>query len=513
MRSNLCFILIMIAVSAASTFGAVITFDDLYSVPKISDPQISPDSRQIAFVLKTTDVGSGESESHIWVMNSDGTNLRQMTNGESGESHPRWSPDGKQLAFHTDRGDGNQVWLLPLNGGEAKMTTSLSTGAYGMVWSPTGEEFIFASSVFPRCLSDSCNAARQKAVDDNPVKARLYDHLMFRHYKYWFDRKVDRILGYDLEDATTYQRTFTHMYAPIPATGGHEGYVFSPDGAEICYEANTDSIPALSTNGDLFVIPMAEGGPARITTGKGWDGSAQYSPDGRYIAYRSQARAGYESDQTELKLYNRKTGEHVNLTAEFDRSFGRYCWGSSSKIIYFLAIDHGFSFVYKIDITTQAIERILDDAVYSDLRVSPDGKYLVMTRSLSDQPYEMHRYDIRSKKLTRLTSFADEIVNRLDMNHAEEFWFDGFNGDSAHGFLTLPVDFDPNGKYPFVLLIHGGPQWCWLGDFNYYGWNTQLMAAQGYVVAQIDPHGSVGYGLKFKEYISGNWGRGDYEDL
>ena len=513
MRSNLCFILIMIAVSAASTFGAVITFDDLYSVPKISDPQISPDSRQIAFVLRTTDVETGESESHIWVMNSDGTNLRQMTNGESGESHPRWSPDGKQLAFHTDRGDGNQVWLLPLNGGEPKMATSLSTGAYGMVWSPTGEEFIFASSVFPRCLSDSCNAARQKAVDDNPVKARLYDHLMFRHYKYWFDRKVDRILGYDLEDATTYQRTFTHMYAPIPATGGHEGYVFSPDGAEICYEANTDSIPALSTNGDLFVIPMAEGGPARITTGKGWDGSAQYSPDGRYIAYRSQARAGYESDQTELKLYNRKTGEHVNLTAEFDRSFGRYCWGSSSKIIYFLAIDHGFSFVYKIDITTQAIERILDDAVYSDLRVSPDGKYLVMTRSLSDQPYEMHRYDIRSKKLTRLTSFADEIVNRLDMNHAEEFWFDGFNGDSAHGFLTLPVDFDPNGKYPFVLLIHGGPQWCWLGDFNYYGWNTQLMAAQGYVVAQIDPHGSVGYGLKFKEYISGNWGRGDYEDL
>jgi len=136
-----------------------------------------------------------------------------------------------------------------------------------------------------------------------------------------------------------------------------------------------------------------------------------------------------------------------------------------------------------------------------------------MCRSLSDQPDELYQYGIISKKLTRLTNHTDKYIADLELTRAEDFWFKGFNGDSVHGFLTFPPQFNPENKYPLVLLIHGGPQWCWLGNFNYYGWNTQLTAAQGYVVAQIDPHGSVGYGLEFKEYVSGNWGRGDYEDL
>jgi dipeptidyl aminopeptidase/acylaminoacyl peptidase len=166
-----------------------------------------------------------------------------------------------------------------------------------------------------------------------------------------------------------------------------------------------------------------------------------------------------------------------------------------------------------MDVKWGQLELLLDDAVYTDLAVSPDGKYLVLSRSLADEPYELFRYDIKKEKLTRLTFFTDGVVNSLDLSRPEDFWFAGFNGDSVHGFLTLPPFMEPGEKYPLVLLIHGGPQWCWLGDFNYYGWNTQLVAAQGYVVAQIDPHGSLGYGLAFKEYVSGNWGRGDYEDL
>jgi dipeptidyl aminopeptidase/acylaminoacyl peptidase len=513
MRITVNLVAIVIAMSVGPAYGAVITFDDLYSVPKISDVQISPDSRQVAFVLRTTDIETGESESNIWVVNSDGSDLRQLTNGEGGESHPRWSPDGGSIAFHASRGDGRQVWLLPADGGEARAATFLSTGANGVEWSPVGKVFAFASSVFPDCDSDSCNAARQKASDDSPVEAMHYDHLLFRHYNRWFDRRVDRIFIRDLLRDSVYQLTFTHDDATISTLGGHEGYTFSPDGAEICYETNTDPIPTLSTNGDLFVIPVSGGEPARITTGRGWDGRAQYSPDGRYIAYRSQEREGYESDQTDLVLYDRQTGEHVNLTADFDRSIWTYRWDPKSKIIYFSAVEHGFVCIWRINITSLRVERVLGDAVYGDLSLSPDGEYLVVTRSLSNQPYEMYRYDLKREKLIRLTGFSDEIVDQLDMNRAEEFWFEGFNGDSVHGFLTLPPDFDATREYPLVLLIHGGPQWCWLGDFNYYGWNTQLMAAQGYVVAQIDPHGSIGYGIEFKEYVSGNWGRGDYEDL
>lgn len=505
------FIFSLVAGSTAP--GAKITFDDLYSVPSIGDLQISPDGERIAFTLTENDLQTDESQQHIWVMGSDGSNLRQLTSSIDGKSHPRWSPDGKSLAFHADSGDGSQVWFLTLEDGKTKKITSISTGAENLVWSPDGQKIAFSSLVFPECRDDDCNRSRLEEKDNNPVKARLYDHLMFRHYNYWFDGMVDRIFVYDTKADQTRQLTFTHDNAPISPIGGHYDFVFSPDGTELCYEANTDSIPALSTNSDLFTIPVIGGEPGRITTGKGSDFAAQYSPDGKYIAYLSMARAGYESDQSDLVLYDRKTGSHTNLTEDFDQSVRGQRWHPNMRHIYFVAIEHGFQCVWRIDVKPHKVEKLLDDAVYGGFVISPDGRYLVVTRSLSNQPYEIHRYEIASRKLTRLTHFNDEMVGRLDMNRAKDFWFEGFNGDSVHGFLTLPPDFDPDTSYPLALLIHGGPQWCWLGDFNYYGWNTQLVAAQGYVVAQIDPHGSVGYGLKFKEYVSGNWGKGDYEDL
>ncbi len=223
----------LVILLAGSLSADVITFDDLYSLPRISDPQISPDSRQIAFVLGKRDVKTGGSESHIWIMNSDGSDLRQLTNGENGESHPRWSPNGRFIAFHANRGDGRQVWLLPTDGGEAWAVTSLSTGAGGMKWSPTGDKFAFSSTVYPDCRSDSCNIARQAEVDSNPVKARLYDHLLYRHYKYWFDGTTERIFICDIDRDTVYQLTFTHDNAPVSPIGGHSDYVFSRTGREI----------------------------------------------------------------------------------------------------------------------------------------------------------------------------------------------------------------------------------------------------------------------------------------
>ncbi len=505
--------LFLICATFISAEGERITFDDLYSMPRAHDPEISPDGEHIAFVLTTRDPVAGESSSHIWLMNPDGSDLRQLTNGENGESSPRWSPDGKSIAFVANRGDGSQLFTIAVDGGEAQQVTSISTGVSTPVWSPDGKTLMFSSRVFPDCRSDSCNKAKLDERENAKVKARVYDHLMFRHYKYWFDGMTERIFLYDFEDDISRQLTFTHDNAPISSIGGHDGFVFSPDGSEICYKTNTDSIPALSTNSDLFVMPITGGDPVRITPNRGADMYPQYSPNGEYISYLSMARAGYESDQTDIFLYNRLSGERRNLTKGFDRSVWRHEWTPDSKSIIFLAIEYGFEYVWRLDVESGTVEKLLGDAVYYDLAMSQDGKYIVVSKSLSDEPYELYRYDLGSKELTRLTHFTDEIVSRLDMHRANEFWFEGFNGDSVHGFFTLPPDFDHSRQYPLVLLIHGGPQWCWLGDFNYYGWNSQLMAAQDYIVAQIDPHGSAGYGLAFKEYVSGNWGRGDYEDL
>lgn len=512
--SKWVFATITIVLLIGSTInGRTITFDDLYGMPSARSPVISPDGKQIAFVVATTDMKTEKSSRQLWLMNADGSDQKQLTFGDESVGHPRWSVDATALFFLANRDSVTQIWRLPIEIGEARAVTDLSTGVGEFECLPDGRGVIFVSTVFPNCVSDSCNSRRAREVENNPVKAKLYDKLLYRHYNHWADERVRRLFVLDF-DSGGYRAVHTSKQdVPTTLLGGYRDYDVSPETDEVAFAINVDTATAVRVNNDIFVTPISSDQPRRIIDGPGLDGSPRYSPDGRWLSYHAMARAGYESDQRDLVLYDREKQSHMNLTSEFDRSVGGYVWDAKSQYIYFSAIDHGFNKVYRVQIGSGEIETLLDDAVYSDLQVSPDGKFLVVRRSLSDEPYELYRYDIKKRRLTRLTFFTEKVVEDIKMNRAESFWFEGTAGDSVHGFLTLPPNFDSAARYPLVLLIHGGPQWCWLGDFNYYGWNTQLMAAQGYVVAQIDPHGSVGYGIKFKEYVSGNWGRGEYDDL
>ncbi len=488
-----------------------ITFDDLYSIPSCSDPQISPSGKQIVFGLHSSDPEADSEQDHLWMMNSDGSNARKLTSGLSGEWQPRWSPDGKNILFLSDREEGSQVWVLPLDGGEASRITSLPTSVQDFEFFPDGDKILLISRIFPECETDSCNSANLEKNNNNASKPKIYDKLLFRHYNRWADGRINRIFIKSLSDSTVTPAFVNKFSAPTEVLGGYRDFDVSFDG-EIAFSMSTDSVPAVRVNNDIYVIRHG-GEVVQITNAPGLETSPQYSPNGKFISYLAAARPGYESDERDLVIYDRRKKTRVNLTEQFDRSIGEYVWDPKSGHIYFTAIEHGFNRVWRVDIQNRKIEKILDDAVYGDLRLSPDGTFLILNRSLSNQPYELYRFDIGQRKLTRLTHFTDPALSGVEMNPAEDFWFEGSFGDSIHGFLTLPSDIDPGRKYPFVLLIHGGPQWAWISDFNYYGWNTQLMAARGYVVAQIDPHGSVGYGQKFQDYVSGNWGKGDYEDL
>jgi dipeptidyl aminopeptidase/acylaminoacyl peptidase len=505
--------LLTLLVIATSHFSMAreITFDDLYGIPGFGGVQISPDGEKIIFTLNTNNLDENKRENHLWIMNSDGSDIRQLTDGPGDEWAAHWMPDGDAVLFLTDRDSTDQIRLLHI-GGETQRLTDISTQVSEYIYSPNGKWILYKTRVFPECETDSCNKAKLDENENNPIKAKLYDHLLFRHYNHWDDGRVNRLFMLNLEDKSSKALLTGSHNVPTAYLGGKPDFDITPDGQEVCFAMSTDSMPAVSVNNDLYIMDFESDETHQLTDFPGQEISPAYSPDGRYLAYQSQARAGYESDQRDLVLHDR-IKKFINLTDTFDLSVGKYVWSPDSKYIYFTAIEHGFNKVWRVNIKSHEVELLLDDAVYGDVSISPDGKFLVLSRSLSDQPYELYRFDIKSRKLTRLTYFADEIISELDLTRAEDFWFEGFNGDSVHGYLTLPPDFDAHKAYPLALLIHGGPQWCWLGDFNYYGWNTQLVAAQGYVVAQIDPHGSVGYGLEFKEYVSGNWGRGDYKDL
>lgn len=494
-----------------------ITFDDLYGYKELGDISLSPDGKEIIFELTEYDLENNSSRTGLWMISTKGGKPRRFTNGD--DTQPCWSHDAKTIAFISERkgektGEKTaQIWLISVDGGEAIQLTDISTEASSPVWSHDNKMILFKSSVYPDCPDDDCNKNRTKEIKSSGIKAKLYDHLLFRLYQSWENGKRNHLFICDSQTGKFFDLTpFDNDVPPIVLAGGNE-YAFSPDDSEVCFVMNTDSVIAISTNNDIFTISLPNKHLTRITTNPGNDTDPKYSPDSRYIAYKSMARPGFESDQRNLMLYDRAKHTIINLTENFDRSIGQYIWGPYSKYIYFTAIDRGKSKIYRLSIKKGEIKTLVDDAVCWNITISNDGNYLYYLKSTSIQPYEIYKYNNKNGRQKRLTFFDDSLFSQLKLSAAEDFWFTGTAGVSIHGLLTLPPDFDPDGKYPLALLIHGGPQWCWLSDFNYYSWNTQLVAGQGYIVVQIDPHGSCGYGQAFADAVTGDWGGKPYEDL
>ncbi len=504
---------LLIMALTAVTPASPITFEDLYSVPRPHSLQVSPDGEQVVFVLRTTNWEKERYESHLWLMHADGADQRQITYSESSEHSPQWSHDGESIYFLSSRSGSSQIWRLPINGGEASPVTALPGGVHDYELHPDGHSAIVIASGRSEARTVEDLETPGSSRDERRVEAMTFDHLMYRHYNRWDDSTINQLWRVDFESGAAERLVVADYPMPTAWLGSRDDYTIHPDGRMVAVTVATDSVPAVWPDNNLWLAGIGSAASEKLTDAPGLEKAPSFSPDGSHLAWLQQARRGYESDQADLFVGGIGDVKSRNLTAGFDRSVGSYSWSPDGKTIWFEAVDRGYVHIYMVDIEDGRLDTVLTDAVHSGFTLSPDGRFGMLTRSLADQPYEVYRFDISSRKLTRLTWFADPILDGIDLSPPEEFWFAGFNGDSVHGFLTRPPDYDPDSSYPLLLLIHGGPQWCWLGDFNYYGWNTQLMAAGDYMVAQIDPHGSVGYGLAFKEYVSGHWGLGDYEDL
>src|SRR5258707_9334699 len=235
--------------------------------------------------------------------------MRQLTNDEHSSSSPRWSPDGERLAFISACDRESQIWTIDVSSGALKKITSLSTGAGDPVWSPDGKWLAFASDVYPECKDDACNKKRAEEVAQNKVKAHVADRLLYRHWKSWKAGMRSHVFVVSTTGGEARDLTPGDYDAPPFSLGGPTDYAFSPDSKELAYVSNHDKVEATSTNADVWLVSVRGGGPRNITAGNhGYDGSPQFSPDGRFIAYRSQATASYESDRFRLMLFDRKTG-------------------------------------------------------------------------------------------------------------------------------------------------------------------------------------------------------------
>jgi len=508
----------------AQTAGKhAITFDDLIRMHRVSTPEVSSDGKWAAYAVVTPDLEPNRNASNIWVVSTGGGEAVQLTRSGR-DSSPSWSPDAKTLAFLSTRDGTSQVYLLRMGGGEAHKLTQLSTGADIFKWSPDGTKLAFTSSVYPDCSNrpataggndDACNKARDDEKEKNKVKAHVYEQLLYRHWTHWFEGKRSHLFIMPADGSTAaHDLTMGADYdIPPDERSGPGDLNFSPDGKEICFTAVTDKMEAISTNGDLFIVPVAGGESKRITTNPGFDGNPVYSPDGRYIAYHAQLTPEYESDRWRVMLYDRKTGKNENLSEGFDRSANELAWSPDSKTIYFTAENETQQPVYAMAARAGAEpKKIIADGVNTGISFSADGKTLVFERTSLSMPFELFAAMGDGSGVHQITHHNDALLATLDMNPAESFWFAGAEGTKVQAMLIRPPNFDASKKYPLLVLLHGGPQTMWEDGWG-YRWNSQVFSGAGYVTLMINRRGSTGYGQKFTDEITNDWGGKAYLDV
>jgi Tol biopolymer transport system component len=297
--------------------GGRFTIEELLKVRRVGDAQLSPDGRNIAFTIGDVNFDANRIVTHIYVMPAGGGNIKQLTREDSSASSPRWSPDGKKIAYVT----GSQVWLMDDDGDDQEQVTKISTGASGPVWSPDGKSIAFTSDVYPDCTNDDCNRRKDEAAEKSKVKALVTDRLLFRHWNELRNLKRTHTFVISSKGGDARDLTPGDFDAPPYATAGDVDYAFSPDSKELAYLRNPDKVEAISTNSDIYIVPVTGGAARNITArNRGYEDSPTYTKDGKYILYRSQPTAGFEADRWRLMRYDRASGASIELARGLDRN-------------------------------------------------------------------------------------------------------------------------------------------------------------------------------------------------
>ncbi|HKD06386.1 MAG TPA: S9 family peptidase [Bryobacteraceae bacterium] len=504
---------LVLALASSPLFAQKRPFDTtaLLAIQRIGDPQLSPDGKTVAFSVSLPDIAEDKSAHSVWTVPLAGGAPRKIADQAD---RPRWSPEGKRIFYTGTAGGASQIWSMNPDGSGASQVTHLSTEASGQILSPDGKYLVVTSEVYPECgADDACNAKHLETDRKNKVKARVITGLLYRHWTSWQGKTRSHLLSISLDDAKVTDLTPGDKVVPPFSLGGPDDYAISPDSHEVAFSMNSDAVPATSTNNDIYVVPIGGGQLQKITSSPGADNSPSYSPDGKYLAYRSQQRAGYESDKWRLMVLERATGKISIPTDAIDRSVDSFTWARDSKRLFFTVVDRGHEAIQFVNMEGGGVTTAVSGASFlDDMQFSPDGKTMVFTQQSGNAPSEICKATSGSGAAVPLTHLNDNLLGQYQLTALEDFWVTGAENTQVQSFLVKPPGFNPAQKYPVLMLIHGGPQGEW-GESWTYRWNAQVFAGAGYVVVMPNPRGSIGYGQKFTDDINQDWGGKPYDDI
>ena len=490
---------------------------DMVSMERLGDPQPSPDGRWVVFTRRVYDWDADRVATNLWIVSSEGGKPRRLTAAQASDRGPRWSPDGGTIAFISSRSGSSQIWTIAPAGGEAVQKSSFPVDVDNVQWSPDGTRLAFSAEVYPDCPDLECTADRDRQLADDPVNARVYTSLPFRHWDAWEDGKRSHVFVWSLAGGKEPIDLMKGVDADTPTRpfGGAEEFTWSPDGKEIALTAKIVETPAWSTDLDIYLV-AANGKRFRCITedNEAVDAQPVYSPDGRTIAYLAMARPGYEADRMRVVLYDRAARRSLVLSEDWDRSAASLTWAPDGRRIFVTANDTGRTKIFSIPVAGAAAGQaavVIGEHHNTSVSATSAGRLIFSQDSLTS-PAEIYSSRLDGSGLKQLTHINRERLTAARLSQPEEFWFNGAGGARVHAWLLKPVGFREGRKYPVALVIHGGPQGASTDRFH-YRWNPQAYAGAGYVTLEINFHGSTGYGQAFTDAIRGNWGGQPFEDL
>ena len=493
------------ALTAAPALAArPMTINDLLTAVRVSDPQLSPDGTLIAYVRTTTDPETLKRNADIWVVPADGTGTpKLLVGGDKAENTPRWSPDGKHLAFISTRGGEPQIYVADADGSHVRQVTKVDGGVQPpLVFSPDGSRLAFVADV--------------KLTPDPAVAAHLMTRLFYRHWDEW--RENVRHHVFVVPSSGGLGRDLTPGDYDSPPTQQEDAAVtFTPDGREVVFVSNREGNDKESwtTNTDVWSVPVTGGTARKLTANPAADVQPVFSHDGTRMFVRAQRRPGFESDRWYIDVYDTSTWQKRTLFDSPDLSVDDFKVAADGSAVAFIAANHAESNLFRLALDHGGASGTPEQLTHGGSISAFDfgSNFAIVLKATLTSPPEIFRMTRETMNSPQpLTHENDSWLKDVGFDKPESLTVPGAGGTPIQYWILKPPGFDPSKKYPVVFLLHGGPQGDW-GDAWSYRWNPALWAAQGWVIAAPNPRGSFGFGQTFVDEISQDWGGKVMTDL